>query len=54
MDELIEEMKKKGLISFRGAGKAKAAFQLLEILATTEPVETDKDWWVLRLWLRRN
>jgi len=32
-------------------GKAKHVFAMLNILATTEPIEQDKDWWTLRAYL---
>jgi hypothetical protein len=48
MDELIEEMRAKGLISFRMVGKARAVFGMLDLLAATKPMETDPDWWALR------
>ncbi len=51
MDELIEEMRARGLISFRMVGKAKAVFSLLELLANTEPMEDNTDWWAIRAWL---
>lgn len=35
-------------------GKAKHVFAILTLLATTEPEETDPNWWALRLWIRRN
>jgi len=54
MDKLIEDMRRKGLVSFTSKGKSWAVFNLLNILATTEPIETDIDWWVLRLFLGRN
>lgn len=54
MDELIKQMRERGLVSFGGFGRALALFDLLNIMATTEPIETDTDWWLLRLWLIRN
>lgn len=35
-------------------GKARPVFNFLNIIATTDPEETDLDWWTLRLYLRRN
>lgn len=52
MDELIKDMKRKGLISFASAGKAQAVFNLLDIMATTEPIETDTEWWELYLFIK--
>ena len=49
MDDLINDMKRKGLVSFVSAGKAQAVFDLLNLMATTEPIETDPDWWELHL-----
>lgn len=54
MDELINNIVSKGLVSFIGRGKAQAVFNFIKVLATTEPIETDGDWWMLRLWLVRN
>ena len=38
----------------KAIGKAKAVFAWISILATTVPIETDLDWWAVRLWLVRN
>lgn len=54
MDELINDVVKRGLVSFVSWGKAQAVFDFFKVLATTEPIETDSDWWILRLWLMRN
>jgi len=40
--------------NFKLKGKAKYIFQFIEIIATTDPEETDSNWWAIRLWLRRN
>lgn len=48
MDELIEEMRVKGMISFKLTGKSHAVFNLLNLLANTRPMETDADYWALR------
>lgn len=54
MDELINSMKKRGLISL-ASDKMRAKLILnLVIASTTEPIETDPDWWELRLYLVRN
>jgi len=35
-------------------GKANPIFAFIDIMATTEPIETDEDRWGLRLYLIRN
>lgn len=57
IDKLIKDMKEKGLMSvapIRFIGRAGPTFDMLVIMATTKPEETDLDWWILRLWLGRN
>jgi hypothetical protein len=54
MDELIKEMQEKGLISFVTKGKAQSVFNLLNILATTEPITTNEIDWACKLTLERN
>ncbi len=57
LTELINDMKEKGLMSvapIKFKGKAKPMFEMLAIMAGTEPEETCQDWWTLRLWLKRN
>jgi len=54
MDELIKEMQEKGLISIaplRFQGKANAVLEFLSIMATTDPMETDLNWWGLRMFI---
>jgi len=29
-------------------GKAKGVFKVLELLTTTRPIETDRNWWTVR------
>ena len=43
MDELIEDMRQKGLITFIAKGKAWTVFNLLHIFANTIPYEVDTD-----------
>jgi len=40
--------------NFKLKGRAKEVFKMLAILAQTGPMETDPNWWTLRLWTRRN
>jgi hypothetical protein len=54
MDKIIKQMREKGLVEIRCNGKAKPVFDFIELLANSEPYETDEDWWTLRLWLMRN
>lgn len=39
MNELINEMQRKGLISFVSRGKSQAVFNLIKVMATTRPLE---------------
>ncbi|MFA5937185.1 MAG: hypothetical protein WC822_04915 [Candidatus Paceibacterota bacterium] len=53
LDEMIKRAQEKGLLSicpiaFRG--KAEAAFGMLSIMAKTESIETDPEWWHDRVW----
>ncbi len=57
LSDLILQMKEKGLMSvapIKFVGQAKPTFEMLAIMANTEPEETDPDWWILRLYLKRN
>lgn len=57
LSDLIKQAREKGLISICPiglAGKADAVFEIMGVIAKTEPMETDLDWWSLRLWLMRN
>ena len=50
MDKLFKDMQSKGLVSgFKLIRKAKVVFDYIKVMATTEPMETDKDWWQLYL-----
>jgi hypothetical protein len=48
MDELIQEMQSKNLIQFKLIGKSRAVFGLINLFATTQPMETDPGWWAIR------
>ena len=37
--------------NFQLQGRAKEVFKMLEILAKTEPIETDPDWWEVRAYV---
>ena len=39
---------------FKLRGKAKYVFSMLKILATTEPIEQDKNWWRARAYVLAN
>jgi len=55
LTELINEMRAKGLIQLvRIIGGAKPVIGFVAILAGTDGMETDPEWWELRLWTRRN
>ena len=57
LTELIQTIKDKGLSAvapLRLDGTSKAVFDFLVLIQDTDPEETDKDWWELRLWLKRN
>jgi len=54
MDELINDMKRKGLISFISRGKAGSVFELVRILATTALYQPDEIDWACWLALIRN
>ena len=51
MDDLLKDIVKRGLVSFVSRGKAQAVFNFIKVLATTEPIETDREWWELYLLL---
>ncbi len=38
MDELIEDMKRKGLVSFVSRGKSWAVFNFIKVMTTTRPM----------------
>ena len=51
LDDLIHEMQIKGLMSaghLKLIGNAKYVFDLVNIMATTVPVEPDQEFWTLR------
>ena len=55
LTELINEMRAKGLIQLvRIIGGAKPVIGFVAILARTDEMDTDSEWWDLRLWTRRN
>jgi len=57
LDEMIKQAQEKGLLSicpFTVRGKAEATFGMLSIMAKTEPVEQDPEWWHNRVWGWRN
>lgn len=54
MDELINDMKVKGLVSFVTRGRSTAVSSFIKALATTVPVGADSDWLGYRLWEVRN
>lgn len=55
MNELFKEIQPGEMIlavsSFKLKGKAKYVFAMLQILATTEPIEGDKSWWAVKAWI---
>ena len=38
MDDLIEDMKRKGLVSFVSRGKSQAVFNFIKVMTTTRPM----------------
>lgn len=55
MNELFKEIQPGQLVlatsAFKLKGKAKYVFAMLNILATTELIEDDRDWWAVRAYL---
>lgn len=57
LDDMIKQAQENGLISicpFTLRGKPEATFGMLSIMAKTEPVIIDPDWWRNRMWGWRN
>ena len=52
MDKLFKAIKNGDMVlackSFQLKGKAKSVFTILNLLATTEPIESDVYWWSVR------
>ncbi len=54
LNDLIKDAQEKGLMSIaplKFRGKAKPVFEMLAIMADTEPIEADKDWWGVRAYI---
>ena len=54
MDKLIKEMQEHGFINivkFQLRGKADPVLKFWELMAKTEPIEQDRNWWSLRAWV---
>jgi len=57
LTELIKDIKERGFISvapLRFEGKAKPVFEMLAIMANTEPEKIEPNWWAERMYLGRN
>jgi hypothetical protein len=56
-DDLVKQAQEKGLLSIGPIvlrGKAESTFGMLSIMAKTEPIEHDPEWWHNRVWGWRN
>ena len=47
----MNKLTAQSIINCRLVGKAKYVFAMLKLLATTEPIEQDKNWWIVRAYI---
>ncbi len=55
IDRFIEMARAPGGLKYiRLTGQAKPVFEFVQLMAKSEPMETDAGWWAIRLHLSRN
>ncbi len=56
IDKLIEQIRQPGGVKELPIihGKVKSVLEFVNIMASTDTMETDENWWQIRLYLARN